>query len=129
MPPVMSLLKDVSTAPDAALTAARPDLTTPLMRVNRPPTYSVELVVARDSTALLVLLVKPKVVSGAPVVRLRLATFCLATPLTVLKVPPTKSLVPSGLGSTAATPPLKVGRNCVSKRAGGRVYLARFAWL
>ena len=60
-----------------------------------------ELVAASDCTWLLVLLVKPKVLSGAPVVRLRLATFCLATPLTVLKEPPTKSLVPSGLASTA----------------------------
>ena len=71
------------------------------MRVKRPPTYSVVLVAASDCTWLLVLLVKPKVVSGAPVVRLRLATFCLATPLTVLNEPPTKSLVPSGLASTA----------------------------
>ena len=76
-----------------------------------------ELVAASDCTWLLVLLVKPKVVSGAPVVRLRLATFCFATPLTVLNEPPTNSLVPSGLASTALTPPPpKVGRKVVSIR-------------
>ena len=71
---------------------------------------------ASDWTWLLVLLVKPNVVSGAPVVRLRLATFCLATPLTVLNEPPTKSFVPSGLASTACTPPLNDGRKLVSIR-------------
>ena len=76
-----------------------------------------ELVAASAVTALLVLLVKPNVVSGAPVVRFRLATFCFATPLTVLNEPPTKSLVPSGLASTAYTPPPpKVGRKLVSIR-------------
>ena len=117
MPPASWLSNGVSTAPDAAFTAARPVISTPLMRLNRPPTYTVELVAASAVTALLVLLVKPKVVSGAPVVRLRLATFCLATPLTVLKEPPTNSLVPSGLASTADTPPPpKVGRKVVSIR-------------
>ena len=74
------------------------------------------MVAASAWTWLLVLLVKPKVLNGAPVVRLRLATFCLATPLTVLKEPPTKSLVPSGEASTADTPPLKIGRKFVSIR-------------
>ncbi len=86
------------------------------MRVYRPPTYRVEFVAASDCTWLLVLFVKPKVVSGAPVVRLRLATFCLATPLTVLNEPPTNSLVESGVASTAWTLPLKVGRKLVSMR-------------
>ena len=108
--------KVVSTAPEAVLTAARPVLRTPLIRLNRPPTYSVELVAARAVAWLLVLCVKAKVLIGAPVVRLRLATFCRATPPTVLKVPATNSLVPSGVASTAATPPLNVGRNDVSIR-------------
>jgi hypothetical protein len=60
------------------------------------------------------------------VVRLRLATFCFATPLTVLKEPPTKSLVPSGDTSTAFTPPPpKVGRNWVSISPVFRLYDAR----
>ncbi len=84
---------------------------------------------ASDCTWLLVLLVKPKVPSGAPVVRLRLATFCLVTPLTALKEPPTKSFVPSGLASTARTPPLNVGRKLVSMSPVSRLYDARPAWL
>ena len=84
---------------------------------------------ASDCTWLLVLWVKAKVAIGAPVVRLRLATFCLAAPLTVLNEPPTNSLVPSGVASTAATPPLKVGRKFVSTRPVVRLYDARLAWL
>jgi hypothetical protein len=52
---------------------------------------------------------------AAPVVRFRLATFVMVTPPTVLKLPATKSFVPSGEASTALTPPPpKVGRKLVS---------------
>ena len=61
MPPESWLSKAMSTAPDAALTAARPVRSWPLTRVNRPPTYSVELVAASAVAWLLVLCVKANV--------------------------------------------------------------------
>ena len=65
---------------------------------------------------------KLKPATGAPVVRFRLATFCCATPLTELKLPPTNSLVPSGDASTSTgVPPLKVGRKVVSIRPVSRL--------
>src|SRR4029434_9385401 len=120
--------KDMSTAPEAVFTAARPVRSCPLIRLNLPPTYRVELVAARAVAGLLVLRVKSNVLIGAPVVRLRLATFCRATPPTVLKSPATKSFVPSGVASTALTPPPpKGGRKVVSISPVFGVSLARDA--
>ncbi len=92
------------------------------MRLNLPPTYSVELLAASAVAWLLVLWVNAKVLIGAPVVRSRLATFCRATPPTVLNEPATNSLLPSGVASTAVTPPPpNVGRNRVSIRPVSRL--------
>ena len=63
--------------------------------------------------------------TGAPVVRLSEAIFRLVTPLIVLNVPATYSLVPSGEASTALTPPSKVGRKVVSIRPVVRLNAAR----
>ena len=92
------------------------------MRLNLPPTYSVELVAASAMARLLVLRVNANVLIGAPVVRSRLATFWRATPPTVLNEPATNSLLPSGVTSTALTPPPpNVGRNRVSIRPVSRL--------
>ena len=62
-----------------------------------------------------------KPVTVAPVVGLIEANFRLVTPLTVLNVPATNSLVPSGLASMSVTPPSKVGPEVGVHQTGGQV--------
>ena len=123
-PPLRLLTKPVSTAPVAVLTAARPTRATPLTVVNRPPTYSVELVATTSEPRALRSAVKP--VTVAPVVGLMEARPRLVTPLTELKVPVTNSLVLSGVKAMVSTPPpANFGLKPVSTRPVVRLYDAR----
>ena len=71
--------------------------------------------------------VKPATV--APVTGLIEAILRLATPLTVLNLPATKSLVPSGDASISCTALSKVGRNEVSISPVVRLNAATHRWL
>ena len=73
-----------------------------------------ELVASSAVPAPLALAVKP--VTVAPVVGLIEAILRLVTPFTVLNLPATNSLVPSGEASISATELSKVGRKVVSIR-------------
>ena len=97
----------------------------PLIACSAAP-YIVELVAASAWTWLLVLLVKPNVLSRAPVVRLRLATSA-SPPFTVLN-DRDEQLRAVRRGLDRASPPLKVGLKFVSTSSFVGLWLARLAW-